>query len=285
MGTIQKVAAFSRQLLGKDFAGRNLSVFADDSFIVSYPRSGSTWLRFMVGNLLQQRNPISFRNIERVIPDIHVNSARYIAKIPRPRILKSHEYFDPRYRKVVYLVRDPRDIAISYYRYYRKVRRFPDGYPVERYIAGFLSGNLQSWGSWGENVASWLGVRKDTDLFLLMRYEDLLEDPVAELRTVANFLGLRSTTCELEKSVELSSAKHMRELERAEGKDWATIKGSRQDVPFVGAAKAGIWRSELQADALLAIESAWGNMMEKLGYDLVSDKAYSTAANSRRIYV
>jgi len=265
---IYRCAAAASYVFGRDFAGRNLSVFPDDAFLVSYPRSGSTWFRFLVGNLISKDRSISFHNVERVIPDIHVNSTRYIDSIPRPRVLKSHEYFDPRYKKVVYLVRDPRDVAVSYYHYYRKVKVLAEGYPMDRYVRTFLTGELQTWGSWGENVASWLSVRQNRDGFLLLRYEDLLDNPVQLLSKAAEFLGIPSTTDELARSVDLSSVERMRELEKIQGDEWVTIKGSRKDVPFIGTAISGRWRAELAHEAVIAIESAWGNLMTKLGYEL-----------------
>lgn len=257
-----------RCLLGRDVAGRNLEVFPDDSFIVSYPRSGNTWLRFLVGNLICREGPINFHNLERVIPDIHVNSTRYISGISRPRLLKSHEYFDPRYRRVVYIVRDPRDVAVSYYRYYRKLRVLPDGYPMDRYIALFLTGELQTWGSWGENVASWLAARWGSGQFLMLRYEDLLADTVDQLSMVADFLEIQSTRQDLVRTVELCSVERMRILEKAEGDDWVTIKGGRKDVPFIGRATSGQWKTELTSNSVSMIESAWGKWIATLEYDL-----------------
>lgn len=257
----------ARRLLGEDLAGRNFKVFPDDSLIVSYPRSGSTWLRFLIGNLIQRDRAVSFHEIERVIPDIHVNSRRYINGIPRPRLLKSHEYFDPRYRKVVYLVRDPRDVALSYYRYYRKLRVIPDGYPMNLYIASFLSGEMQSWGSWGENVGSWIGARGQVPDFILIRYEDLLIRTKDQLSKVTEFLNIPCNDDDLNRTVELSSAERMRDLEKSEGRDWVTIRGSREDLPFIGKASSGQWRTELDQASVSMIETAWGNWIIALGYD------------------
>ena len=36
-------------------------------------------------------------------------------RLPRPRILKSHECFQPQYPRIIYIVRDPRDICVSFY--------------------------------------------------------------------------------------------------------------------------------------------------------------------------
>src|SRR5271169_1412716 len=95
--------------LGIDVAGRNLAVRPDDTFIVSYPRSGNTWTRFLLANLLHPDVTVNFTTIEKLIPDVEAQSSRYMKRLPSPRVIKSHQYFDHRYRKVLYVVRDPRD--------------------------------------------------------------------------------------------------------------------------------------------------------------------------------
>src|ERR671925_279845 len=105
----------SRILLGRRNAGRNLTVFPDDVFLVSYPRSGNTWTRFLIANLIYPSEPVNFANIESRVPEIYLWRDRDLRKLSRPRILKSHEYFDPRYKKTIYIARDPRDVAVSVY--------------------------------------------------------------------------------------------------------------------------------------------------------------------------
>jgi hypothetical protein len=254
-------------LLGKDIAGRNLAVFPDDTFIVSYPRSGNTWTRFLIGNLLRPEEPVTFSNIERVIPDTSALSSRTLKRVPRPRILKSHEYFDPRYQKVVYLVRDPRDVVVSLYHFRRKYRTVDDNYPLERYVVErFLPGDMDA--SWGEHVGSWLGARGKDPRFLLIRYEDLLEDTAHQLGRMAVFLGIGAGPGRLAAAIEHSAAGRLRKLERIESEKWVTTKGKRQDVPFIGAAKSGGWRTNLPSASAGLIESAWGDLMKSLGYNL-----------------
>src|SRR5437868_14217489 len=105
----------ARILLGRQNAGRNLTVLPDDIFLVSYPRSGNTWTRFLIGNLIHQDEPVTFANIESRIPEIYFNPDHRMRRLPRPRILKSHECFQPHYRQIIYIVRDPRDVAVSFY--------------------------------------------------------------------------------------------------------------------------------------------------------------------------
>jgi hypothetical protein len=257
-----------RNALGKDLAGRYFATFPDDTFIVSFPRSGNTWTRFLIGNLIQPSGPITFLNIERVIPDTNALSKSDLKRIPRPRILKSHQHFDPRYKKVIYIVRDPRDVALSHYNWQRKRREIDDQYPLERYISRFIAGDLAGWGSWGEHVLSWLATRHNSPDFLLLRYEAMLEEPLHELGKVAPFLGIGATPETLATAVERSSADNMRKMEKTQGSKWVTTKGRREDIPFVGKAKHGGWQSLLPESSVEEIESAWGPLMKTLGYEL-----------------
>ena len=91
------LAQAGRVLTGRQIAGRGLTVFPDDIFLVSYPRSGNTWTRFLLGNLIYQNDPVTFSNIECRIPEIYFNRDRFLRQLPRPRMLKSHESFQPHY--------------------------------------------------------------------------------------------------------------------------------------------------------------------------------------------
>jgi hypothetical protein len=240
--------------------------------IVSFPRSGNTWTRFLIANLLHPGEVVSFTNIETLIPDTAAISSRALKRIPRPRVIKSHEYFDHRYPRVIYIVRDPRDVALSFYNFQRKYGQIEDGLPLERYVDDFVNGRLNSasWGTWRENVGSWICTRGKTPGFLLLRYEDMLRDTKRELARVADFLALAPTPEMLDRTIANCSAEHMRQMEKQEENQWAATRKHRKDIPFVGAAKPGSWCNQLSASSILKIESAWGELMTTLGYSLVS---------------
>jgi hypothetical protein len=61
----------------------------------------------------------------------------------------------------------------------------------------------------------------------------------------------------------------MRKLEEAQAKQWSTTRDTRQDIPFVRAAKAGGWKAGLPEAAVAQLEDAWGHLMVDLGYELL----------------
>lgn len=266
----RKLIGLGKFLLGIDHVGRNIPLFPDDTLLVSFPRSGNTWLRFLIAGLAFPDRPPSFTRIEQTIPDSIVLTRRQLARIPRPRIIKSHEYFDPRYPRVIYITRDPRDVLLSYYNFYRKQRYIGDGYPMDRWVEHFLSGDLHPFGSWGGHVGSWLGGCTGSSNFLLTRYEDFLTDTAKELTRIAGFLGVEASAERLALVIESGSAETMRSLEKRETSGWGSSGKWRNDIPFVGPAAAGRWRKELDPALAARIESAWWPLMKALGYEIVS---------------
>jgi sulfotransferase family protein len=261
-----------KYLLGTDKAERNFAVYPDDTFVVSYPRSGNTWTRFLIANLVYPGEKVSFANIERLIPDTSSQSNLALKRTPRPRIIKTHQYFDHRYRRMIYIVRDPRDVALSYYDFQRKYRQISDDYPLETYVDDFVRGKLISadWGTWEENVASWLYTRCGSSNFLLIRYEDMIADTARELARIARHLKIEASPERIQNAVERSSADRMREMEKQQENDWVATKKHRKDIPFVRVARSGGWRTQLPQTCIARIEAAWGDLMTKLGYELVS---------------
>ena len=261
------VKAVGTVATGRVVAGRRLTVFADDVFIVSYPKSGNTWTRFLIGNLVHQDEPVTFANVEYRVPSIYAHPDRTLRRLPR--LLKSHECFDPRYRKIIYIVRDPRDVAVSCYHYYIKMGWLSETCSLHDFVPRFIVPEFEiNFGSWSENVMSWVSMRQHTDTFLFFRYEDMLRQPEAELARVASFLNIEPTPARLGRAVTLSAADRMRELEKKEGDKWTLIKDTRKDKPFVREAKSGGWRKVLRTESVAQIEVAWGSVMERFGYEL-----------------
>jgi hypothetical protein len=176
---------------------------------------------------------------------------------------------------VVYVVRDPRDVAVSFYYYNLKVRDIPEGYSMDQFVDRFVAAKVVGYadlvGCWQDHVLSWVRLRRGNLGFRLLRYEDLLADPVKELTNLAPFLGIDPTPERVERAVRLSSGSHMRSLEKEQSQQWVSTKGTRQDIPFVREAKSGGWRDKLSTTAIKVIEDAWGDTMKELGYELATN--------------
>jgi hypothetical protein len=266
---VKRLIAGAKYLLGLHPPGRRVEVFPDDIFLVSYPKSGNTWTRFLIANLVYPEQNPDFANINNLLPDVEGMSKRDLKCVPRPRILKSHQYFDPRYPKVLYVVRDPRDVVLSEYYFDIKRRAIVDNFPLSQFVSRFVSGELNHpYGTWGENVATWLYTRLGDPRFLLVKYESLQSHGMDEMASIASFLGLSADPERLSVAIDRSSADRMRELEKKQWHLWSSTRETRQDKPFVRSAKSGGWRMELPEASVAEIESAWGELMRKIGYEL-----------------
>jgi len=231
---------------------------------------------FLIANLVCPDQEVGFGNLQKIILEPSVTVQRDFDQARRPRIIKTHDSFDPRYRRVICIVRDPRDVAISQYHYLKKLRRIENDFPIGRFVDVFLEGDWKrELGSWGENVGSWVAASCRKPGFLLLRYEDLLADTKTHLARVAEFVGIPATPEQIALAVARSSADKMRESEKKQGQRNTLIKGSRTDIPFVRAAKSGGWRTDLPTSEVARIEAAWGDLMVCLGYELVTRDAPS----------
>jgi hypothetical protein len=166
---------------------------ASDVYVVSYPRSGTTWMQLMLHRLVG-RDQLDFEHISEVSPwferSLAVGSMRAsdFERFPAPRIMKSHlpSGWLPRPGRVVYVWRDGRDVAVSYFHFYRSHLGFEHGFST--FFQRFLRGQLQ-YRSWFDHVAGWMA-HADAPEVLVVRYEDLLRDRAAVLRRVATHVGL-----------------------------------------------------------------------------------------------
>ena len=126
---------------------------------------------------------------------------------------------------------------------------------------------------------SWICLREHQANFLLLTYEQMKKDPARELGKIANFLDdvwprdIDVRPEKLSRAVELSSPERMRELEKSEAHIWVLTKQTRPDKPFVRSATTGGWKSALSQQSVARIETEWGDLMTRLGYELTSSAA------------
>lgn len=256
--------ALSNKLLERK-RGRAIKVFDDDTFITSYPKSGNTWMRFLIGNLLY--DDFSFVNMESLIPDIYINKNKELFKVKRPRILKSHEYFDYKYKKIIYIVRDPRSVAVSYYFHQKKMNKIPSNMTFSEFLILFLNGKVDSYGTWSENVLSWVCVKEThKDDFLLLKYEEIKTNPLDALQQVSNFLSIPFTEEKIKRAIEKSSIKSMQKNEKENAGKIKALNNSDQNASFVRKGKTDEWKDFFTDKEIMLLNDTFGHAMKKLGY-------------------
>jgi hypothetical protein len=231
------------------------AINAGDVFLCSYPKSGNTWLRFLIANLLRPEEVVTFRNIDRFVPDIRL--APYaLNKLAMRPVMKTHWPFVRRFPRTIYICRDPRDVYVSYF-HYSLHRGWYQGD-----MHGFLRADHFYYGAWHEHVEAALAERtqRPQDL-LFLTYERLLAEPHVGAAAVAGFLGLELSEAEVAGAVEKASFARLRENERMHGGE-----RSPDDRGFFRRGVHGSWRGELSQDDLALIVERHGGTMRRLGY-------------------
>jgi hypothetical protein len=232
--------------------------------LASYPRSGTTWLRFMLTEVLAGQDarfgpddqPIIYVGGHADAPEILPGGGRLIF---------THETVPVGDRRAIYVVRDPRSVALSEHRWL--VRRGLAPASFERFLHEFLLGRSNPWGRWDAHVDKWLdGEAARAHHLRVVRFEDLREDPVTELAGVLTFLGSRPEPSIVEHAVENNTLDRMREKER-KAPDRAFERGVRRDVRFVQEGATGGWRDELSPAHAEDIVRTFRAAMLRVGYD------------------
>jgi hypothetical protein len=242
---------------------RHRGLTGADTLLVSYPKSGNTWLKFMLGVLLAGE-VVDFDTSERIVASI--GDQRHAPPLTPGggRIVKSHEPYrrsvpSPPVR-AIHLVRDGRDVAVSYF--HALARKGHEFAGFSAYLEAFLRGDVDPYGPWGDHVESWLGSPAAAEgLLLTLRYEDMLADPVRELARVASFLSVEAGDAELRAAVEANTADRMRERER--DSEFHRREGERM---FVRAARAGQWHEVFSDADARRFEERFGSALARAGY-------------------
>ena len=243
---------------------RHRGVTPADALLVSYPKSGNTWVKFMLGHALTGV-AASFDATEDTIGTIGGRTDVPALLPGGGRILKSHEAFSAGVRapgRVVYVVRDGRDVAVSYYHHKLRRKHLDPGTTFSSFLPRFIAGEADGYGTWGDHVTSWLDRREALDGRLLtLLYEEALADPRGEVQRVLEFLGAPVAPGAVEAAVEANRFEQMRRRETE-----SAFHERQGDKFFVRRGIAGEWRETFSEADLALFDRAFGPVLERLGY-------------------
>jgi hypothetical protein len=185
----------------------------DDVFLVEFPKSGVTWLSFLIANSLLKNSDenVTFFNHHKYVADIHqIRNSKISDQYPLHgyRFIKSHHKSSSSYYFVVYLLRNPFDVMMSYYNFMQS-SGYKDSF--EQFVLSKQYG-IQNW---VEHVEGWLLTNKDlAQRIHVIRYEDLIADSAHELANLFANLGLVVDESKIHKAIDSSSKELMKDSER-----------------------------------------------------------------------
>lgn len=191
----------------KDFSSQTV-------ILASYPKSGNTWFRFVVSNIASLSNndvPVNFETIEHYAPAIRGNrnldNAKFVNSVPM--FLKTHAAYTrcfSKYKSVI-IIRDPFKAVPSYRDYLIKAREKP--MPELEVFCHHWRYGLQAWAQF---ISSW-----EKHSYVIVKYEDLLQAPVETVKDVYAKLGFALEDDIVERALELSERKKMRQALESQG--------------------------------------------------------------------
>jgi hypothetical protein len=207
-----------------------------DCVIVSFGKSGRTWVRVMLSRFYQvkhglsARHLIGFDNLHRknpAIPKLFFTHDNYIKDYTGNRDTKA-DFYD---KKVVLLVRDPFDTAVSQF-FQWKYRMRPgkkalNQYPQHGSDTSVFDFVMDAEAGLPKIIAYlnlWASESSKIKNLLIVRYEDLRADTAAALERIVNFIGTPGSEAEIREAVNFASVENMRQMEE---KKTFWLSGSR----------------------------------------------------------
>lgn len=209
----------------------------DDLYIVEFPKSGVTWLTFILSNIIIKennlKNNVNFFNSNDFIIDIHTSNKELFQKLETPgyRIFKSHSEFNPFYRKIVYLWRDPKDVMKSYYRMMTGL-----GYYNGSYL-DFVQNEKYGIHAWIRHISHWINKSNMNQRIYFINYENLKKNTEEEIKKLLSSIGWDVKQESISDAIKKSDIKQMQLLEDIRFKNdirWQADRIKSKEYRFVG---------------------------------------------------
>ncbi|MCC6678038.1 MAG: sulfotransferase domain-containing protein [Phycisphaerales bacterium] len=258
-------------------------------WLTSYPRSGNTWLRFLIQAYIRGGRADS-ASLNADVPDIHRKGVVIDPAAADQVLVKTHFPWSPRHpfaaqtKSFIYILRHPKDVLLSFLSY-RKLGGVlaADDHSVDRpYAEQFIRGlGDDVWikahmGNWPQHIATWLA--RPAHPHVVVKYEDLLSEPERAMVPVLGLLGMAVDEARLRAAVEACRFGALRAMEAKE-KSEREARGdasaglfpgdpalAKRGVMFMNEGKSGRTLTHLGPDIEEAFDKAFAPYLSSLGY-------------------
>ncbi|XP_021248794.1 sulfotransferase 6B1-like [Numida meleagris] len=201
---------------------------SDDVILAGYPKTGTNWLEQMVREMEstdakyteeEMKERINAEKELQMFPRLEFGDPgvfERMKKLPSRRIILTHlppHLLPPSLlqgkAKILLLVRNPKDTAVSYYHFYNNMPVLPSFATWDEYFAAFMNGKL-AWGSYFDHLMEW-NRYIDHERMMMISYEELKENPVLGMKKIAAFFGFSLSEEEFSRIAKKTSFQAMKE--------------------------------------------------------------------------
>ena len=160
-------------------------------YLASYPRSGNTWMRFLLADIMLQLmgyhtdTKLPFP-VEALIPDMHLPGKKDIEIKPPVNLIKTHNEYNDQQKKSLYVFRNPADSLISYYYFHLR-------YPERKGMVsdGANTFCIRTIDEWCRHIISYIKAKEKMDKSIFfVSYENMHNGLSSILKRVLNFIDL-----------------------------------------------------------------------------------------------
>lgn len=188
-----------------------MATHVEGTVLASYPKAGSTWVRFLIANLFNEVSAeveaVDFHNVHEIVPEIGRGAGRRLFP-GQPAVWKTHDEWQKGFDRSVLVLRNPWDTLLSFHHY------MTGEWGRDVSLADVVTGRHGA-AAVVRHAASYLDRCGD---LLVLTYEALHATPRPEARRLAEFLGLEVADDQVAAAVAASSFEAMRESEATKGR-------------------------------------------------------------------
>ena len=260
---------------------KEMELFSDDTWVVTYPKCGTTWTAQIVKSIMSKKNDDTKILDQSVIwleaANTKVEFFSYdtdLQTLERPRAFRSHMPYhmipcglpsgSP--CKYIYIARNPKDAAVSLY---HQVISFIalKSMEWEKFIPLYLSGSLY-YGDYFDHVLSWWKHRDDENV-LFMTYEDMKMDIRSSIGRIATFMGRELSKEQMDTVVEKSSLSYMKTNPTTNYERIISSKLASSDInTYVRIGIVGGWQEWFSTEQSAQFDAVYAQKFKPEGLEL-----------------